>query len=510
MATIITELQKEGISFFPNGSEIRFKAAAGAPSDAMLRTLSLRRDEVAQYLRARDSVGGSPVTHSRGQPVPSPVQEMWWNWIDRDTSLTLSLIEFVRQRELDPVIAAIREITTKHEALRASFRETAGILLVTFNPVESFEMEVEILPSSVSRDVLKARVDEFTGRPLTAGSQWLVRGKVFGVPGYGHVAVIVANHLVVDGTSMDIMRRELRRYLNGTAPTEVKQGTLRYRDFAQWQRDRLARSGDALSIYWRSWTRNQQEILSPSTRAPLRWQSGRKVRRTFTIPPFAQAAVVDAARRYATFPFLVYLTLFSLSIAHWSGQRAFPVRCICDGRVRPELAAMVGLMTGADAVSINIDPSADFPDLLRHVEREYHAAARLRLPNIYAFPPFATKPELDVSMQDHNVAVVLNYRKATGHAGEPHQPSEGADWPPPEGQPRHDHWRHVVSPICLELTQLDGVATAAFLLHEDILSVPEQDALIQSFFAIFWAKLLEGRREPSSVPDGQADVLEYV
>lgn len=495
VATIVAELQKAGTNIFREGDSIRFRAHAEPVCSSAMEALSLRRTEVMQYLRARDGLAIAPIGRGNRTLIPSPLQAMWWNWIDAETSLTLFLMEFTKEKDSGLVIRALQAVVAKHPTLRSCFSERQGVLTVHVHAVEDFQIELETCPPSFSQGALKARMDEFVARPLVASAQWLLRAKLFSVAGHGHAIVLVANHLVVDGTSIDILRADLRRYLRGVAPVSDEHLPT-YADFAQWQWDFLARSGDAVSDYWRTWAFNQSELRSPAGKAPMHWSPGRKVRRTFTIPSFAYAALEAIARNHSTYPYFVYLALLALSVARWSGQSSFAIRSICDGRVRPELASLVGLMTEADAISVEVDSQASFSKTVKDVEKEYHAASRLRLPNIYAFPPFAVRPGLEGSGQRHNVPIVMNYRKAAHHTAEGPSGRGNAAWPPPEGTPRHDHWRHDVSPVCLELTQVGGMTTAAFLLHDDILSAPEQDGLIRAFFEVFEEKILRASEAP--------------
>jgi hypothetical protein len=496
MATIVAEMQKNGITIFRDGDDLRFRAHSAPVPEAVRQELSLRRGEILQYLKARECAIVPAIHPSPEPPVPSVFQDIWWNWIDPGTSLTLSLIEFIREADTDIVIDALRQLVAGHEALRSSFRETAAGLTVETRAAEAFAVETQTLAPGMALPALRAHADEFIAQPLVASAEWLVRIKLFILPGRGHVAVLVANHMVVDGTSIDILRSDLRRRLKKAASMAIPGQGIRYADFARWQRLYLAQSGRALSDYWRGWSRNQPQISSPLGRERLVWRPGAKVRRTFTIPSFAQAAVADMAQAHSTFPFFIYLTVLALAVGRWSDQSEFPLRCICDARDRPDLAGVVGLMTGADAIHVSLDSQAGLSGNLVEIEREYRAASRLRLPNIYAVPPFVLGGG-GAAAQEHNVAIVLNYRKAISHSAGTADKPDNAAWPPREGAPRRDQWRHDVSPICLELTQVGGMATAAFLLHEDFLSVREQDSLIRSFFEIFEESLLRKSHETS-------------
>lgn len=489
-AALALRLQKTGITLFQDGENIRYRTRSTAPIKVIMGEVYERRHALIRYLYARDAVDFPPVERHDGSPLPSITQELWWRWINPATSLTLSLIEMIKHHSTTQVTDAIRAVVASHDTLRSRFSEQNGILAVNFNAATDFEVETKTLSSSVGPESLKAHIDEFVARPLRAGASWLIRATVFAIPDKGHVAVIVANHMVVDGTSIDIIRADLRRHFARLGQPQSIRQNLSYVDFAAWQRKYLARSGGALSEYWRDWSKNQTELQSPVGKLPMRWRSGKKVRRTFAIPTFAHSALVKFARENSTFPFMVYTTLLAFAVFRWSGQRSFPLRSICDLRSLPGLVATVGLMTGADAFSVDLVPEQGFLGNLKEIEEEYHAASRLRLPNIYALPPFAVGPALESEGgQRYNVGIVINYRKLGSRLSKPSHEQEV--WPPFEGVPRRDVWSHDVSPVCLELTDLGEQATAAFLLHEDILSVAEQDGLIQALFAVFQETILQ-------------------
>jgi hypothetical protein len=499
VAALVMALQKQGITLFRDGDAVRYRADT-TPVGAVIDAISRKREELFLYFRARDAAQLPLVKIGANPPQPSITQEIWWKWIDPGASLTLSLIEFLKDGDAETIENAMRAMVARHETLRSCFGEENGVLNVTFNAAADFTVERESRAVPATAEDVKSCLDEFTARPLVAMAPWLVRAKIIVVPGKGHVAVMVINHMVVDGTSIDILRAELRRHVVG-GPELISRRTdktFSYADFASWQRESCAGSGRALSDYWRAWTLNQPEILSPYEKRALRWQSGKKVRRTFTIPAFAHRRLVEFARRHATFPFFVHLTLLARAVAVWSGQEVVALRCISDARILPEFSSLVGLMTGADAISVRLNPGEDFLASLRQVETEFHAATRLRLPNIYAVAPFATQWQPDG--QQHNIGIVLNYRKSSGQSAGTAVADGQETWPPAEGVPRHDDWPHDVSPVCLELTQLGTATTAAFLLHENLLSAAEQDGLIQIFFAVFHDTLLRDEGARSGLP----------
>lgn len=483
VAALVAKLQKSGITLFRDGENVRYRHAAAGPDEEIVKQLSTRKDELFAFFIARERATLPPLTRA-AIAVPSVTQEIWWNWIDKTVSLTLNLIEFIRDSSPEQVAQAIHALVSEHDSLRSRFWEHGGQLRVAHNGGEDFQVEHQTLSAADGVGGLKACVDAFVARPLPADAAWLLRAKVIVLPGYGQAAVLVANHMIVDGTSMDILRRGLRQRTGHSVPQAKAGPRFTYADFAAWQRSYLEQAGPALADYWRLWMKGRPELVSPVGKRTLRWQPGRKVRRSFVIPAFAQGALNRFAADHATFPFLVYATLLALAVSRWCGAPEFVLRTLCDARTLPQFAGMVGLMTGADTIHVHLDPGASFLGNLRRMEREYFASIKLRLPNIYAVPPFSVGPKVAAQDQAHNVGVVLNYRKIANPAQATLSGGE-LSWPPPEASPRHDEWPHVVSPICLEVTQAGSIATAGFLLHEDLLSKEEQDRLIGIFFEIF-------------------------
>src|SRR5262249_5613256 len=108
-------------------------------------------------------------------------------------------------------------------------------------------------------------------------------------------------------------------------------------------------------------------------------------------------------------PFHIFLTVFSIAIARWSGMDRFPLRVLGDKRTSLELGNMVGLMFCADAVEVRAAPNQDFETVMRGIMGAYDAALALRLPSLHFWAPHCVRPGMDPAGYPNEIAVVFNY-----------------------------------------------------------------------------------------------------
>lgn len=481
IAAKVRRLQDAGVIFTILANDIRYKAPSGVLDSIELRLLSQEREEILKYLRAQEAAQLPPLLRSCGLAIPSYVQEMWWHWIDKSISCVIPLVELF---PVEPsfAIAAVEEVIATHDVLRWSFREVGEQLQVFINPIETFDVERENLRPGA---LLNERIREFIGRPLPSDSGWLTRAKVITAPS-GSVVVLVANHLVTDETSTEIIKKYLRRRLSKGGSFHKDQSRLKfpqYADFARWQRCWFSTSAQPLCDYWKEWTKIKTSQLTPMSRILSSWRNGSKVRHEFSLPVFAHRAVVSSARQHFTSVFLVYLTIFAVSIAEWSGCGEFLVRSVRDDRTSIELASMVGLLIGADAIFCDVDPKRSFSENLRAIEAEYMASVAARIPSLPAFPPYMVKHEEDWENLSEMIGVQVNYSEHRSAGVAP--TGEDGSWPPDVSRSRAEIWPHRVSAINLQVVNNGITLSGSVSLHEGLLSESEQFSLVSTFFRTF-------------------------
>lgn len=481
---IVERLRKTGVVLTSSAELLDFHAPRGRLKQNDLDLLSAEKRDILLYLDASASAALPAFQKTQEQMAPSLTQRMWWRWIDKSASLVLSIVMPICGVTKTDIASAVMTIIDRHEVLRSFFVDEGNALRVNLNASQSFRIEEEtLLEDAAEESAVRRQIAEFVGRPLQMNDAWLTRAKIISLSPDRHILAIVFNHLIVDGPSVRILRRELAAIIGKEAADSARsQRLFTYADFSTWQAAWHAGSRKSSIEYWKRWFLRKPALCSPIRARQLGWAPGLKTRHPFTINADVHHAVRARARSENVSVFLMYLGLYTVAISRWSGSGKIAIRSLADGRVMPEMASIVGLMTASDAVLATIDVTKDFGENLHGLEREYYASVRLHSPIIYAFPPHADIEELTRYDPIENIPVVLNY--LSWDSGQAPASSAQKAWPPVIHASEPALWPHHVSAICLEVTDHGTHATCAFLLHDDFLSAEEKRALMSQFFSV--------------------------
>jgi hypothetical protein len=108
---------------------------------------------------------------------------------------------------------------------------------------------------------------------------------------------------------------------------------------------------------------------------------------------------------------MVVLTIYVVVMSRWCQQRDMVVKVISDGRFRPELESMVGLIASFSYLRLEVRDTYSFLDLLRLVEQEFYSANDHR--DFDRIPLFA--PDCDTNLD-------FNWLPAYTHWWPMHEP----------------------------------------------------------------------------------------
>ena len=361
VASLIAELEGRGIVLSLVDGEIRYRSPKGALTEADKTQLRSGRGAIIAYLQARQAARGLRSAGSRSGPLtPSVAQEMWRAFAGgaeegKPVALNIGMVGTFRH-DAGLVTAAIRQVIARYEALRVRFEAQGGALRAHLNPAEAFVIEQEDLRglnAEAAGQAAEKGAQAFCALVNLIEGEWLTRAKVFALPEGKCLAVLSSAHMIADAGTRNIVLDEIHDILDHGAPQATPSAA--YNDYSLAEREFLAGpQGAQLIDYWRRWYQDQPVMKAPSDGAPLLWGNGIRIVKNFTIPRRVLDKVRALAERWKVTPFLVYLTIFALTMARWSGMEGFPLRVLGDKRTTLELANMVGLMFCADAVDIRV------------------------------------------------------------------------------------------------------------------------------------------------------------
>jgi hypothetical protein len=497
IAKLIAELEGRGILLSLAAGEIRYRSPKAALTGPDKDGLRARRAEIVEYLETRSAARALREAGGRAGPLmPSVAQEMWWRFAGgaeegKPVALNIGMVGKFRSSP-QAVSAAIQDVIARYDALRIRFEAQGETLAPFLNPAESFEMEQEDLralsPDAAGQAAAKG-AQQFCARVNLIEGQWLTRAKLFVLPGGECLAALSSAHMIADAGTRNIVLDELHDIVDHGGPRAAP--SILYNDYSLAEREFLASpQGAQLIAHWRRWYQDQPTMKAPSDGTPLLWGNGIRMVRNFTIPGRVLDKVRVLAEAWKVTPFLIYLTIFSITMARWSGMERFPLRVLGDKRTSLELSNTVGLMFCADAVEINAPAGADFETVMRGILAEYDASLSLRIPTLHFWAPHCVRPGIEARDHANKIPAVFNYY-SVGTGRERAEKKAGPDtsaslpWPPQVEILPPQSWPRRSSPLFLHVMDMGHEAAVSLHFYQGVVNPTDQDSFTTLLFQVF-------------------------
>ncbi len=278
--------------------------------------------------------------------------------------------------DVDALERALNEIVRRHASIRTTFRWDDSGLVQVVAP----ELEIRLKPlvdleghARQDREVaLQALLREKMRETFDLVRGPLFRATLFRLDPEEHVLSLVTHHMVWDGWSFDIYRRELdalyAAFRKGR-PSPLADVPISYGDFAAWQRQRL--NGPALKPQVDYWTKQLAGPLEPldlpgdHARPALLSEEGDGVWVRFSRQE--TDALTALARRHDCTLFMLMLAAFKVLLYRHSGQRDVRVGAPVRARVHHDTQDLIGFFVNTLVLRSRLDPGMTFADLLASV-----------------------------------------------------------------------------------------------------------------------------------------------
>ncbi|MEH2279392.1 MAG: amino acid adenylation domain-containing protein [Nostoc sp.] len=319
---------------------------------------------------------------SREQPLPlSFAQQRLWFIEQLEGDNCVYNVPFFWQisgiLNVSALEKAIAAIIQRHEVLRTCFS------VVDESPIQVIHAHPQVKMQVLDwRQVPKEHQLSKAGQLATAELQQpfdlsnppLLRVKLLQLAEQSHLLLLVIHHIVCDGWSMDIFRRELfalyTAFCNGES-SPLLELPLQYADFAHWQRQWL--QGEVLQTqlnYWQKQLADVPPLLELPTDKPRPSVQSFKGRSEFLeLDRDLTQKLKRLSQESGSTLFMTMLAAFTLLLSRYSRQEDIVVGSAIANRNRRELESLIGFFVNTLALRTKLQGNLTFLELLQQVKQ---------------------------------------------------------------------------------------------------------------------------------------------
>lgn len=271
------------------------------------------------------------------------------------------------QLDVERFKEALNTVTKRHEVLRSSFEMSEGEVLQRVHGEVEPEFTYKIAMDGRDKEDAKVWgfIEDFI-RPFNINTAPLLRTCIVRLALEKYLLMFDMHHIVSDGISVDILKKEISELYNGKA---LPQMTIQYGDYAVWQNEMLkTKSFKKQEEYWMNNLSGELPVLNmPAdyTRPSMQSYEGNSI--SFEMDKEVMGKLALIAKETGSTMYMVLLCAYSILLYKYSGQKDIIIGSPIAQRPNAELEGLIGMFV--NTLAIRTKPSGDMTvkELLRKV-----------------------------------------------------------------------------------------------------------------------------------------------
>lgn len=279
---------------------------------------------------------------------------------------------------IDALRAALHALEERHETLRTTFKERNGTTVQVINPCRSPKDILTLIELPQDVDVgEELRRQQRAAFDFKSTPPWRVALLQLGAE--DHILSIVMHHIISDGWSDDVLRRNLTTFYSaavaGRDPlVQLEPLPIQYRDFAVWQQSVEQQNEQQRQLqYWTEQLADSApaELLVDKRRPAL--PSGVAGILETTIDGNLYQRLQQFCKTHQTTLYVVLLAAFRAAHYRLTGAEDANIGTPNAGRNRTEVEGIVGFFSNTQCMRITIEGES-FVELVQQVKATVTAA----------------------------------------------------------------------------------------------------------------------------------------
>ncbi len=279
------------------------------------------------------------------------------------------VVRLVGELDVAALRYAFEALVGRHESLRTIFDEREGEPVQVVLSGAPFELKVTDLrgrPDGV--EVAQERIEELRLEPFNLGTGPLFRAELIRESAVEQVLLLAMHHIISDGWSMGVLKRELSALYNAYVAGEdspLEELPIQYADYAVWQREWL--QGEELEAQLGYWREQLSEV--PRLELPLDrpWPAAPTFaagHHRFELDASLTRGLRELSRARGVTLFTTLLAAFVVLLHRYSGQDDIAVGIPIAGRNRQDIEGLIGFFVNTLVIRSRVNPHSTFNELL--------------------------------------------------------------------------------------------------------------------------------------------------
>lgn len=321
-------------------------------ADAVTTAMAAQAERTAASARSATRAATVPRRPADAAPLLSFGQERIWlesHLLPGAAYNVHGRRRLIGELDLGVLEASVRAVIARHETLRSRFPVVDGLpVQVVDEPDPSWRLAVtDVGTADDPAEAARRLADAEAAEPFDLARDRLLRCSVIRVGDGEHLLAVTVHHIVADAWSIRLFVQEVAALYSAGADVRragLPELPVQYRDFAVWQRERLA--GEALRESVEHWRRHLDgappALLLPATRRRSATQQidGRRVQDAFSREE--TAALRETCWEHEVTVFMALLAGLADVLGRWSGQQDVVIGVPVAGRTAAGTGGLIG------------------------------------------------------------------------------------------------------------------------------------------------------------------------
>jgi len=272
---------------------------------------------------------------------------------------------------------ALEAIVARHEVLRTTFATVGGDpvqVIAGSQTVKLLAVDLRAWPETERGAEARRLAGEEIQRPFDLARGPLMRATLMRLGEEEHVLLLIIHHIVFDGWSMDILKREVGAFYNAFAtagPSPLPELPIQYADFADWQRQQfVGEVSQAQLAYWKQQLAGASSVLDLPTDHPrptVRTYKG--ARQLLKLSRGLTEALKSLSRSEGVTLFMTLLAALQILLSRYTSEDDISVGTPIAGRTRAETESLIGFFVNTLVMRTDLSGDPTFRELLGRVRQ---------------------------------------------------------------------------------------------------------------------------------------------